>query len=139
MATAVAGPLDRSRIWTAAAIAFVIAAALAAWGTWGGDEDHSTGDYLIVLAVIAVSAAIVYGLVLPRWGTPRTGIILGVLAVLSIVVFWSGLPVVLGIAAIVIGLSYRGSKEGSGAATAALVLGALALVGSVVVYIIDMS
>jgi hypothetical protein len=104
-------------------VAFGIAAALAAWGTWGGDGDHSTGDYLLVLAVIAVAVTAVYGLVLQRWGTPRTGIILGVLALLTLVVFWSGLPVVLGVAAFVIGLSYRGSGDDTRAATAAIAPG----------------
>ena len=117
------GSAVRPRIWTAAVVAFGIAAALAAWGTWGGDGDHSTGDYLLVLAVIAVAVTAVYRLVLQRWGTPRTGIILGVLALLTLVVFWSGLPVVLGVAAFVIGLSYRGSGDDTRAATAAIALG----------------
>ena len=61
-------------------------------------NEHSFGEYLITLAVIAVTAAIVFGLVVRNAsaGNPgRRAAILAVVSVLSIAVFWAGLPMVL--------------------------------------------
>ncbi len=127
---------DRGRTGLFALLSVAVAAGLAAWGTWGDDADHSLNEYLVVLAIIAVSAAIVFGLVVPRWHGKRAALVVGALAVVSIVAFWSGLPIVLGAAAILLGLRLRATERNPG--TVALVLGCLAIAGTVIVYIMDM-
>lgn len=127
---------DRGQTGLFALVSVAVAAGLAAWGTWGDDADHSLGEYLAVLAIIAVSATIVFGLVVPRWHGKRAALLVGVLAVVSVVAFWSGLPVVLGAAAILLGLRLRDTEQSAG--SVALALGCLAIAGTVIVYILDM-
>lgn len=63
---------------------------------------------------------------------------LGIVGVLLIVpAFWSGLPMILGAAAALLGYAGRRAAHGSGQATAAFVLGALAMIGYVALYVID--
>ena len=127
---------DRGRTGLFALASVAIAAGLAAFGTWGGEADHSLGDYLGVLAVIVVSASIVFGLVVPRWHGKTAALVVGALAVVSIVAFWTGLPIVLGAAAILLGLRLRATERNPG--TVALLLGCLAIAGTVIIYIMDM-
>src|SRR5262245_59293414 len=91
-----ATPTAWGRFGVPAAAAFVISAALAAWGTFSGDDSHAMRQYLVVLLIIAVATAIVFGFVLPRSvdgaNAARTALILSVLGLLSIVGFWAGLP-----------------------------------------------
>jgi hypothetical protein len=65
-------------------------------------------------------------------------LVLGVVAVLLIVpAFWSGLPMILGAGAALLGYAGRRAANGSGQATAAFVLGTLAMIGYVALYVID--
>lgn len=116
------------------AIAF--AALLAAWGTFG-EETHATREYLVVLAVIGVAALVVFG-----WAVPRalqsaavgwTAITLGVLGLVTVVAFWSGLPPVLASGAGVLGWAQRGTGRGK----IAIALSALAIAADIGVYIGD--
>jgi hypothetical protein len=52
-------------------------------------------------------------------------------------VLWTGLPVLLGTAGLLIGLAGRRAHRGSAPAIAALILGALAVVGYVAIYVVD--
>ena len=84
-------PLPPRTIWLTAVVAIAVSALLAAWGTFG-DEDSSAGDYVFVLVIIGVLAAIVYGFVVPRaareiWPMARTGLILSILGLLTVIVF----------------------------------------------------
>ncbi len=79
-----------------AAIGAGIAAVLTAIGTFGdftGNDtrQHSFGQYLIVVGIIAVATAIVFGLV-ARKPSPTKTLVLGILAVVTLVVFWAGRP-----------------------------------------------
>ncbi len=65
------------------------------------------------------------------------GLIVGALGLLSIAAYWTGLPYVLGPAAIVLGLLGRTRIDGKGVATAAVVLGVLATVGGIAAMIGD--
>jgi len=88
-------------------------------------ENGGTGPLLISLLVCAVVAALLYGRLVPGSTNPtRTGLIFGILAVATLLAFWSGLPVVLGPAAVALSRRAGGSKS----AKTALVLGALATV-----------
>jgi hypothetical protein len=114
------------------------------WTVLGAD---STREILLVLPLAAVIAGLVDGLLLPRsLERGRAGgvaLSLGIVAVLlTLPAFWSGLPLILGAAAVLLGSAGRGtvaaSGQGSGGkATAALVLGALAVVGYLVIYLVD--
>jgi hypothetical protein len=95
------------------------------------------GPFLALCAVsIGVAAFILLRVVpsalRPLTGDPgRTGLILGVLALVLVVVFWTGLSFALGVPAILLGVAgrERTAETGRGGqATAALVLGALAVV-----------
>jgi hypothetical protein len=130
-------PLPPRAIWLTAAVAIAVAAILGAWGTFGGDG-NSTGDYVFVLVIIGVLAAIVYGFVVPRaargiWPMARTGLILGLL---TVIVFWSGAPPIFAFAGILLGYFAR-EREPSGLATGAILLGVMALIADVAIYIAD--
>lgn len=105
---------------------------------------HDWAEIGVVTAVIVVVAAVVFGLVVPRAlrkeSAGRTALTLAIIGLLLIVpAFWSGLPMVLGAAAALLGNAGRRASSGSGLCTAALGLGALAMVGYLAVYISDAS
>jgi hypothetical protein len=129
-------PNQRSAVLAALGVA--VAAALAAWGTFGGDEEHDAWGYLLVLAIILVAAVIVFGVVARRWASGRTAVILGVLAVLTVAVFWTGLPPVFAAGAIALGLHKRESGDARMGNIAAG-LGVLAVVLDLVIYVADMA
>ena len=63
---------------------------------------------------------------------------LGIIGLLLIVpAAWSGLPMILGAAAALLGYAGRRASSGSGKATAAFVLGTLSMVGYVAFYVSD--
>jgi hypothetical protein len=133
-------PLPPRAIWLTAAVAIAVAAILGAWGTFGGDG-NSTGDYIFVLVIIGVLAAIVYGFVVPRaargiWPMARTGLILSILGLLTVIVFWSGAPPIFAFAGLLLGYFAR-EREPSGLATGAILLGVTALIADVAIYIAD--
>ena len=92
-----------------------------------------TGAYLVTLAVTIVISAVLLFWALPRQGVnqARWALVLGVLAIVTLVVFWSGLPFAFGIAAVAFG-----TQRFETAARWGMYLGAaaavLAAVGSVV-------
>ena len=109
-----------------------LAVVLLAIGASGGD-DYDTA-YLIIASLIAIAVGIAFFWgILPRITQPGLGaLIIGILAVGTIVVFWLGLPPILGAAAIALGLAARESSSELGKATAGIVLGAVAIVAAVV-------
>ena len=111
--------------------------ALGIYGDGTGGDDHSTSEFLIVCGVAVVAAMVVFGLVVPltldKPSSGRTALILAILAVLSVPVFWAGITPALGVGAIILGLSGdRRTLSRIGVA-----LGALALMGYVVTYVLD--
>jgi hypothetical protein len=104
-------------------------------------DNPSTGDVIgmivITLIMLGLMAAIFLRLI-PRQlaaadgvnRPARTGLILGIVSAVALVVFWTGLPFPLGAGAVALGLAGRelAPRAGDGGrATAALVLGALAV------------
>ena len=98
----------------------------------------TTGDVigLIVLTLLMLAAiAAVFLWLVPREeavpGRPaRTGLILGVVALLTVLVFWTGLPFPFGAGAIALGLVAQdaaGPSSTPGRAVAAISLGTLAI------------
>lgn len=122
----------------------VVAAALLTgigtfWDITGNDPGDSHDDkgveYLIALGLIAVCAAIVFGLVVRTAanGNPgRRAVVLGVLAVLTVAVAWAGFPMVIAAGAVACALTRRDQEGSLGTAgRVALGLCALSAVGSV--------
>jgi hypothetical protein len=103
---------------------------------------HDWGEILVVLAAIAVTTAVVFGAVVPR-GLRResaggAALTCGIVAaLLALPAFWSGLPLVLGVAAMLLGNTGRTAAHGSGKCIAAIVLGALASVFVLAVYVME--
>jgi hypothetical protein len=129
------------------ALAGVAASAvLSAIGTFGDitGNDHETGShvgpYLASVGIAVVAAALVFGLVVrgAEQGTSwRRSLILGVLALATCVVFWTGLPPVLAAGAIATALIDRDVVgRFTGGSKAGLVLAAVALAGAIVLAIV---
>lgn len=129
--------LSRQAVLAAGAAAAALAGvALAAANFVSEGENGGVGPYLATLAVSVVIAGVLFGWAIPRADRPgRSGLIAAVVALLSVPVFWTGLPYVLGPAAIVFGLSGRARSDGAG--TAAVVLGALATAAGVAAVVVD--
>ena len=106
---------------------------LLAIGAYGGDEEDATRYFLVTSAItIAVAGVLFWGIVPRITRTGRGGLIIGILAVLSLVLFWLGLPSPLAGAAAFLGLAARQSGSEAGKGTAALALAAIAVVAAVV-------
>jgi Na+/proline symporter len=123
------------------AIAIIFASVLNTVGVFTEDAIHWT-NWLIGFAIIALGAVIVFGWFVRRaarnerkaW---RAGLVFGVLGVLTVAAFWSGLPPIFGVAAIYLGAVAHGVRtEGPGrwAAVGAMSLGSLALVLDLLAY-----
>jgi hypothetical protein len=118
----------------------LILVALALANFVAGGKGGGVLPYLVTSALAIVVAAIFFLRVIPDALRPepgnrpaRIGLILGIVALVLVVVFWSGLPFALGVPALVLGVAgrERAPDEGrTGEATAALVLGGLAIVAA---------
>jgi len=102
----------------------------------------SAGEALSMVAFGLLVVGLLYPLVVVRGlraaDASGRALALGILAVLLIVpAFWSGLPMILGAAAALLGYAGRRAETGSGKATAAFVLGTLGMVGYVASYVTD--
>jgi hypothetical protein len=131
--------LSRQQVFGAGLFSAALAAvALAAANFTGDGENGGAGPYAVTLAISLVIAGAVFGWAIPRTERPaRPGLLVATFALLSVPVFWSGLPYVLGPAAIVYGLLGRARPQGGGAAKTAIFLGALATVLAVGVLVWD--
>jgi hypothetical protein len=100
----------------------------------------STGDVIgMIVAAIVVLALLAVGFLwlLPHeraasYRTARTALVLGVLAFVTSLAFWTGVPLAIGATAVALALPLRGD----GRARAGLVLGAIGLIGSFVFLIV---
>ena len=73
----------------------------------GEGENGGTGAMIGTLIFIAVVTALIYFLLLPRASSATVGIVIGVLAVITVIAYWSGLPFVLGATAFFMGRRAR--------------------------------
>ena len=126
---------DSSTARRTSAVAGIVSYALGAAFTV--PNAHDTREIVVVLCGAAVVAAIVYGWVVPRGilkGAPTTAVVLSALAVLVLPpAFWSMLPLLLGLAGVVLGRSCTGFATKR--AYAAIGLGALAVAGYLFLYL----
>jgi hypothetical protein len=88
---------------------FAVAAVLTAIGSFSGSGDDELRTWLVVLAVTAVAVGILFWVVVPRLegGLGGAALVVAIVAVVSLVVFWMGLPVPIAAAAACLGLDAR--------------------------------
>jgi hypothetical protein len=130
----------RSLRWGVPAVAF--AAGLAAFsvyvnlaGTSAADRNSQESALPVIIGVAVVLGALAFGLVAPRVmrGTRMSGWALGfaIAAIVTLAGYWSGLPVVFGVAALLLGTTGRRLRLADGLtarlALAATILGAIAI------------
>ena len=107
-------------------------------------EADSNAEIYLMGALLAVGTAVIFGLVLPR-GLRRDaaggrGLVLaGIGALLVVPAFWSGLPLPLGAAAVLLGWAGHRAFRGSGLCVASLVLGALVCLTYLMIYLSDIT
>ena len=85
----------------------------------------------------------VFGWVVPR-GLQReaagaAALTLSILGLITVAAFWSGLPPILAAGGALLGWAGRNADRGRGLCRAALVIGALALVADLAVFVFDMT
>jgi len=125
----------------------VLAMALVVYGAYGDSQASNSQKSAVpfLLVFVAIAAAIVYGLLAPLAqravverspAARRWAIGLSVASVLSLVAFWSGLPLILGGAAALVGNDGRSGSHGSRAFDVAWWLGLAAGLLSVIVTIV---
>lgn len=103
---------------------------------------HSRGEYVSMIALALVTAAVVYGWVAPKslenGAAPKTAMAMSVVAALTALpAYWTGLPLVLGAAGALLGYAGRGPGKGSGLSIAAMLVGVLSVLGYLTIYIVD--
>ncbi len=103
---------------------------------------HDNRERLVELGLQIVAAGVLFGVVVPRGLRQESAggraLVLGALALLIVVpAFWSGLPIQLGAAACLLGYAGKRADTGSGKAIASLVLGLLAVVAYLAIYVGD--
>ena len=103
---------------------------------------HDLREILVVMAIVVAAVVGVYGFLLPRAlrreSAGGTALALSlVAAALTLPAFWSGLPLVLGVAGTMLGYSGRTAASGSGKSIAAVALGSLASLMYVSIYVME--
>jgi hypothetical protein len=133
--------LSRQQIMVSGLVAAALTAfALAAANFLGTGTNENGGgiEYAVTLGASIAVALIVFGWLIPRTARPgRAGLVTGLIGVLSLAAFWTGLPYVLGPAAIVFGLLGRARAGERGQATVAVVLGALVTAAAIAAVVVD--
>jgi hypothetical protein len=123
----------------ATAVGAIALNALGIFADGSDGAEHSPAEFWVISGLIVLATAVVFGLVVPRYAGRSAGVGLALATaglLLLVPVFWSGLPAVLGSGGVVLGLASRRTRR-SGAATAAVAVGALALIGYVAIYLLD--
>ena len=138
---------DRStqaRVAPAAAATVVGTLVFTALGTFGdGTEgaDRGAAEFLVIAAIVAAVAALMFLLVVPRalrsGRTANLGLGLAIGSLPFVLVFWSGIAPVLAVSGILLGSAARRTGDGAGKGAAAVAIGALALLGYVAIYVLD--
>lgn len=102
---------------------------------------HDWPEVISMVALIAVVTGVVFGYAVPRSlprGSGRQALAYAVVAaLLAAPAFWTGLPFVLGVAAMILGNAGRTARSGAGASIAAIALGALASLFYLSVYVFE--
>lgn len=119
----------RRRTYLIGAAATAVAVGGTLWAVLkGGTSDKSQLDSLVYVA----AAALVVGIVLFSWLVPArianrgTGLPFAIVSIPLLYAFWSGIPILVGVAAVLIGAAYRASGAPKrGRALVAILVGAV--------------
>lgn len=134
MSETLSGTTNLRLIGAAATVVGIGALAVANFA--GNGENGGAGPFAFASAIAILAAIVLFERVVPRSmdrpNAARIALILAGLTLLTGVVFWSGLPQVLGPAAIVLGLA----APRNGESVAAIGIGTLAYVASLVACLI---
>ena len=103
---------------------------------------HDWGEVLFSVVLMAIVGAVIFVVVVPRALRKPTagGTALGLAVpafLLVLPAFWSGLPLILGVAGLVVGNHGRMASSGARKCIAAVVLGSLAVLGYVAIYVLS--
>ena len=120
-------------------VATSVLTATIAFTAWGADNNT---EFWIMTGLVTVAVIGVYGFLLPRKlaqpSASSTALVLsGIAAALVMPAFWSGLPMVLGLAGAILGYRGQGTDHGSRKSTVAFVLGILAVFTYISIYVSD--
>lgn len=120
-------------------LAAVVFSVSAVWTVLGA---HDMTEIVVVLVVAAAVTVGVYGFLMPRAldkpSAGSTALTLSLVATaLTLPAFWTGLPLVLGVAGAVLGYVGRNAPTGAGRSIAGFVLGLLATMGYLTIYLVD--
>ena len=125
----------------AATLVTIASLGLDAFGIWGyGTADSNAGAQMLVTSALTLAAvAVVFGVVLPRAvrsaNPGRPGLVLSVLALLiSVPMFWAGVAPALAVGGILAGRAGAGAPRGRRLASAAFVVGILAVIACLATY-----
>jgi hypothetical protein len=124
-----------------AAASVGVSAVLTAIGTFWSplanyDATHTWKDlvsYLVVVAIIALAAAVVFGLVVRRATAataPKRSLVLAILAVPSLLAFWTGIPVVLAGGAVCLAAATGATTRAKAAVTLSALVCAVAVLAA---------
>jgi hypothetical protein len=139
--------LRRTPRTTILAVGIVLIVVSTAFGYWlnVGDDDKEVVAWIVVCIVASLILAALLLRFVPATESETDGnaparraLVLGVAALITVVVFWTALPIVLGIPALVLGAEgrARAATQGhAGEATAGMVLGGFAVLATVVLLV----
>jgi hypothetical protein len=134
-ASAAPTSVSRSRYLLIAAVAAVTQMLLMIPG-YNENGDFQVGEWLIVLLISLVVSGALFIFVVPNGGAV-SALVLGVVALVSVLVFWAGLTLPLAAAAVVIAWRARAAGDRPAMATAALALSVVAAISLVAIIIGD--
>ena len=134
MSATLSGTTNLRLIGAATTVVAIAALAIANFASEG--ENGGAGPFAVTTVIAILAAVVLFGRVVPRSmerpNPARVALLLAGLTLLTGVAFWSGLPQVLGPAAIVLGLA----APRNGESVAAIGIGSLAYVASLVACVI---
>lgn len=127
---------DRRTVAALAAAVYVVTSALTIYGA----DDR--WEIAIVMTLIAGTILGVYGYLLPRELTrtrpSAAALVLSIAAVVLLLpAFWSGESLLLGAAGALLGYRNKNAATGAGRSIVGLVLGLLASIGYIAIYVLD--
>ena len=100
------------------------------------DGRFQAGPWFIMLTISLILGLALFVFVVPRAGAV-TGLVLGAVALLSVIVFWTGLTLPIAAAAAVIGWRERHRSDRRALATAAVALAAVSAVALIAIIVVD--